>query len=217
MGSKYIFNKKKTASQIMRNHMYRGRKRPRSGGGSIEVPSVPGNASTAWPSRAAAAGGLASPARHYTSTQPDEEPSSSGLPQPLFTREELAPTYHYHPGVSSGGGPTEDTVCGDGGICKGGEGSDTAAGPTRVGNNSNSSSSNGSEIVLGCPHYKRACKMRAPCCQRLFTCRLCHDQASDHKVDREEIKEMLCMRCGTLQPMHRYNAIHFNIVYYRFV
>lgn len=58
-------------------------------------------------------------------------------------------------------------------------------------------------VVLGCPHYRRACKMRAPCCQRLFTCRLCHDQASDHTVDREDAKEMLCMRCGTLQPMHR--------------
>lgn len=54
---------------------------------------------------------------------------------------------------------------------------------------------------LGCPHYKRKVKLRAPCCGKLFTCRLCHDQASDHIMDRFEVSEMLCMVCGTLQPV----------------
>ncbi|CAM9778753.1 unnamed protein product [Chrysoparadoxa australica] len=55
--------------------------------------------------------------------------------------------------------------------------------------------------VLGCPHYQRACKLRTPCCGRLFTCRLCHDQVMDHSMDRYQAKEMLCMHCGSLQPV----------------
>jgi zinc finger protein-like protein len=31
--------------------------------------------------------------------------------------------------------------------------------------------------VLGCQHYARAAKLVAPCCNRAFTCRLCHDEA----------------------------------------
>ncbi|CAM9921763.1 unnamed protein product, partial [Phaeothamnion confervicola] len=58
--------------------------------------------------------------------------------------------------------------------------------------------------VLGCPHYRRACKLRAVCCGKLFTCRLCHDQVRlvmDHTMDRYNVREMLCMRCGALQPV----------------
>ena len=29
----------------------------------------------------------------------------------------------------------------------------------------------------GCTHYKRNCEVLAPCCQRFFTCHLCHDEA----------------------------------------
>jgi uncharacterized CHY-type Zn-finger protein len=58
---------------------------------------------------------------------------------------------------------------------------------------------------LGCGHYKRACKLRAECCGRLFTCRLCHDEANpDHAMDRYAVKDVLCMRCGTLQPVGQY-------------
>ncbi|CAN0436848.1 unnamed protein product, partial [Laminaria digitata] len=196
--------------QMMRNHMYQGRKRPRSGGDSTNGFPMPPTTTTSggpWLPRGAgvtpsagvaglgvgaavgagAGASLAAPARHYTTTQPDiEDAGSSGggggvfapLRTPLFAPEELAPTYHYAaatPNGGSGGGVGREVGGGGGG---------------------------GQQVVLGCPHYRRACKMLAPCCQRLFTCRLCHDQASDHTVDREEVKEMLCMRCGTLQPMH---------------
>ncbi|KAJ0257348.1 Zinc finger protein BRUTUS-like [Hirschfeldia incana] len=30
--------------------------------------------------------------------------------------------------------------------------------------------------VLGCKHYKRSCKLLAPCCNQLFTCIRCHDE-----------------------------------------
>ncbi|KAG5186259.1 zinc ion binding protein [Tribonema minus] len=55
--------------------------------------------------------------------------------------------------------------------------------------------------MLGCPHYQRRTKLRAPCCGRLFTCRLCHDQVMDHTMDRYRVVEMLCMVCGALQPI----------------
>lgn len=38
--------------------------------------------------------------------------------------------------------------------------------------------------VFGCEHYKRNCKIRAACCGKLFTCSYCHDNMSDHSMDR---------------------------------
>lgn len=57
-------------------------------------------------------------------------------------------------------------------------------------------------IRLGCKHYMRACKVRASCCNRLYTCRLCHDDAeTTHTMDRTATTEILCMQCQTLQPV----------------
>jgi zinc finger-like protein len=38
--------------------------------------------------------------------------------------------------------------------------------------------------AFGCEHYKRNCKVRAVCCGILFPCRFCHDEVSDHTMDR---------------------------------
>jgi len=61
--------------------------------------------------------------------------------------------------------------------------------------------------VLGCPHYARACKLRHPKSGRLYTCRLCCEQQrelpmrdQDEPLDRYEVKEVMCMKCNTLQP-----------------
>ncbi|CAM9282159.1 unnamed protein product [Ectocarpus sp. 12 AP-2014] len=189
--------------QMMRNHMYQGRKRPRPASNTASSSSSfssssssrpPFAAGGSWPPPAGEGGAagrpevpLVAPAKYYTSTQPDIEDSggaadgTSVLPPTLFTPEELAPTYHC--GAPAGGG----AAGGEADAKLGGEGG--GAGGAEV-------------AVLGCPHYRRACKIRAPCCQKLFTCRLCHDQVSDHKVDREEVTEMLCMRCETLQPIN---------------
>ncbi|WIA20871.1 hypothetical protein OEZ85_005220 [Tetradesmus obliquus] len=37
--------------------------------------------------------------------------------------------------------------------------------------------------------------------RRVHTCRLCHDDASDHRLDRYAVSEMCCMLCGTRQPV----------------
>ncbi|XP_031121997.1 zinc finger protein BRUTUS-like [Ipomoea triloba] len=55
--------------------------------------------------------------------------------------------------------------------------------------------------VFGCEHYKRNCKLRASCCGKLFTCRFCHDQVSDHSMDRKATTEMMCMSCLQIQPV----------------
>eukprot|EP00737_Agarophyton_chilense_P001084 gb/GEZJ01001205.1/.p1 GENE.gb/GEZJ01001205.1/~~gb/GEZJ01001205.1/.p1 ORF type:complete len:937 (-),score=148.17 gb/GEZJ01001205.1/:432-3242(-) len=55
---------------------------------------------------------------------------------------------------------------------------------------------------LGCKHYRRNCKLRAACCQKLYNCRLCHDaKEQTHVMDRAATKEILCMLCSTLQPV----------------
>lgn len=55
--------------------------------------------------------------------------------------------------------------------------------------------------VFGCEHYKRNCKLVAACCNKLFTCRFCHDKVSDHSMDRKATTEMMCMRCLKIQPV----------------
>mmetsp|Transcript_2827 Transcript_2827/g.4106 ORF Transcript_2827/g.4106 Transcript_2827/m.4106 type:complete len:311 (-) Transcript_2827:145-1077(-) len=58
-----------------------------------------------------------------------------------------------------------------------------------------------SEKVLGCKHYKRACKVRCNECKRFYTCRHCHDRAHNHKMKRKEVTTMLCMYCKKTQPV----------------
>ncbi|PUZ64899.1 hypothetical protein GQ55_3G180100 [Panicum hallii var. hallii] len=55
--------------------------------------------------------------------------------------------------------------------------------------------------IFGCEHYKRNCKLVAACCNKLFTCRFCHDKVSDHTMDRKAVVEMMCMLCLNVQPV----------------
>lgn len=56
-------------------------------------------------------------------------------------------------------------------------------------------------ILYGCQHYFRRAKIVAPCCDKVFWCRLCHDEHynDEHKVDRYQIKEMVCTSCNKRQ------------------
>ena len=40
------------------------------------------------------------------------------------------------------------------------------------------------KLTFGCKHYKRNCKLVAACCNRIYACRLCHDDVADHSMDR---------------------------------
>jgi len=53
---------------------------------------------------------------------------------------------------------------------------------------------------LGCKHYRRGSALVFPCCNQVFTCRHCHDEACDHEADRYAVQEMVCMHCGERQP-----------------
>ena len=78
----------------------------------------------------------------------------------------------------------------------------------------------------GCKHYRRKCKIIAPCCGMEAGCRLCHDERTEddtgspgagagagagagggvtgpHKLDRHAIKEMVCLLCNLRQPVRR--------------
>ena len=43
------------------------------------------------------------------------------------------------------------------------------------------------EEKIICHHYERECLIIAPCCNKVFPCRLCHDDKSDHKNTAERL------------------------------
>lgn len=57
------------------------------------------------------------------------------------------------------------------------------------------------KLTFGCNHYKRNCKLVAACCNRLYTCRLCHDDVNNHSMDRKATTDMMCMKCLRIQPI----------------
>jgi RING finger/CHY zinc finger protein 1 len=67
--------------------------------------------------------------------------------------------------------------------------------------------------ILGCSHYSRGCKIRGPCCDDFYSCRLCHNEAVDsHEINRHAIKEMICLHCVkndvyNIQPVSQSCAI----------
>lgn len=53
-----------------------------------------------------------------------------------------------------------------------------------------------------CVHYERNCAIVAPCCGRVFGCRVCHDELSPSShppMDRFMIREVVCKKCNTRQ------------------
>ncbi|KAF7995499.1 hypothetical protein HCN44_006606 [Aphidius gifuensis] len=53
----------------------------------------------------------------------------------------------------------------------------------------------------GCDHYKRKSKFVTPCCNKVYTCRFCHDEQETHSVNRKEVTELICVVCDTRQPV----------------
>ena len=53
-----------------------------------------------------------------------------------------------------------------------------------------------------CVHYERNCLLVAPCCNKAFGCRICHDELSpaDHPpMNRFMVQEVVCKACNTRQ------------------
>ncbi|KAL0792379.1 hypothetical protein Bca101_063756 [Brassica carinata] len=73
----------------------------------------------------------------------------------------------------------------------------------------------------GCPHYRRRCCIRAPCCNEIFGCHHCHneakqnnisvDQKQNHDIPRQKVEQItrslssssqvICILCGTEQEV----------------
>lgn len=58
--------------------------------------------------------------------------------------------------------------------------------------------------MQNCIHYERKCQIIAPCCNKIFSCRICHDEDSTHKINRYNITHVICKNCETIQPIKQY-------------
>ncbi|KAM3351350.1 hypothetical protein ACQJBY_023380 [Aegilops geniculata] len=47
-------------------------------------------------------------------------------------------------------------------------------------------------MQYGCAHYRRRCRIRAPCCNEIFDCRHCHNES-----------KVICSLCGTEQEVRQ--------------
>ncbi|KAL4354184.1 hypothetical protein GQ457_06G009010 [Hibiscus cannabinus] len=66
---------------------------------------------------------------------------------------------------------------------------------------------------FGCSHYRRRCKIRAPCCDEIFDCRHCHNESKNsmevdpidrHEVPRHDIKRVICSLCDREQDVQQH-------------
>lgn len=56
-------------------------------------------------------------------------------------------------------------------------------------------------VPIGCEHYVRRCHLVAPCCDKTYWCRHCHNEAETHEMDRHAVKEVMCAACNNRQPV----------------
>lgn len=59
------------------------------------------------------------------------------------------------------------------------------------------------EKKYGCSHYERRCAYVSPCCNRVYPCRICHDDRENHKINRHAVNEIVCLLCNARQPVNR--------------
>ncbi|PQM35032.1 E3 ubiquitin-protein ligase MIEL1 [Prunus yedoensis var. nudiflora] len=67
------------------------------------------------------------------------------------------------------------------------------------------------KLDFGCDHYRRRCKIRAPCCDQIFPCRHCHNEAASslsnpkdrHELVRQDVKQVVCSVCNTEQQISK--------------
>lgn len=56
---------------------------------------------------------------------------------------------------------------------------------------------------MGCEHYTRSCSLQAPCCNKFYTCRLCHDENENHQMDRFRVSVVQCSTCKKIQQAQK--------------
>lgn len=58
------------------------------------------------------------------------------------------------------------------------------------------------EANAACVHYERNCNIVAPCCDRIYGCRICHDElspANHADMNRFLVREVVCKNCNARQ------------------
>jgi len=65
---------------------------------------------------------------------------------------------------------------------------------------------------MSCAHYLRKCELVAPCCDKQYACRICHDDAEEHTLDRRSVKQIVCIQCHIKQEVAR-NCIECGILF----
>ncbi|CAK9164525.1 unnamed protein product [Ilex paraguariensis] len=67
-------------------------------------------------------------------------------------------------------------------------------------------------LKYGCSHYQRRCRIRAPCCNEVFDCRHCHNEAKNnininqklrHDIPRHQVQQVICSLCDTEQEVRQ--------------
>ncbi|XP_045159794.1 RING finger and CHY zinc finger domain-containing protein 1-like [Mercenaria mercenaria] len=56
---------------------------------------------------------------------------------------------------------------------------------------------------LGCQHYARKCQFVSPCCKKYYACRVCHDEAESHEIDRSAVSQIKCLVCAVVQKVQK--------------
>ena len=54
-----------------------------------------------------------------------------------------------------------------------------------------------------CKHYVRRCKLICPKCDEPAACRLCHEKEEGHALDRQAVREVICVICKLRQPVSK--------------
>eukprot|EP01018_Ginkgo_biloba_P033963 Gb_37753 [translate_table: standard] len=70
---------------------------------------------------------------------------------------------------------------------------------------------NAGRMEHGCVHYRRRCRIRAPCCNEVYDCRHCHDDAMNrfkdpskrHELPRYKVERVICSLCDTEQNVQQ--------------
>lgn len=59
------------------------------------------------------------------------------------------------------------------------------------------------EKQQGCQHYKCRCAYISPCCGKEYVCRVCHDDAENHEINRFLVTHIVCLLCKHKQLVNR--------------
>lgn len=52
-------------------------------------------------------------------------------------------------------------------------------------------------LLFICPYLY----FQTPCCNKIYTCRFCHDENESHCVNRKDVTELVCTNCDTRQKV----------------